>query len=247
MIAPRLLQLLAETRAVSALWGLPFRVDEPDVSLTDFGLALETATFAALVLRLSTRWNRLRRWSVAFFGAATVASLAGGLDHGFFRRDGSDLRHDVLWTTSLLAIGASALAMVGIGASLGRPYLPTGRLLGLVTAAFVTHAAVVLFVRHDFLIAILAYAPAALFLLGALIARYAVERDRASLLGIAAVLLAFVAAAIQRLEIGVDQIDLSHNALYHVVQAISFALLFAALRDLLGEQAPDLNTRKGVS
>lgn len=247
MIAPTLLQLLAETRAVSVQWGLPFRIDEPDVSLTDFGLALETAIFTALLIRFPTRWARLRRWSVAFFGAATVASLAGGLDHGFFRRDGRDSGHDLLWTTSLLAIGASSLALVGIGAERGFSRTAARRLVAVATVAFVAYALVVLLVWSDFLVAILAYAPAALFLLAIFIRHYVRQQDRGSLLGIAAVLLAFAAAAIQRLEFGIDALSISHNALYHLVQAISFALLFSAFRDLLDEQAPDLDTGKGDS
>ena len=242
MNAATLSRILAETPVAANLWGLPFRVDEPDVSLTDFGLAIETAAFAALLVGVPTHWARLRRWSVAFFGAATVASLAGGLDHGFFRRDGRDFGHDLSWATSLLAIGATALAMVAIGAELGLSRAAGRRLVTAGTVALAAYALVVMFAWREFLVAILAYAPAALFLLAIFIRRYVRLRDRGSLLGIAAVLLAFVAAAVQRLEIGIDALSVGHNATYHLVQAGSFALLFAALRHLLGEPAASLNT-----
>lgn len=217
--------------------GLPFTIDEADISLTDYGLALETAIFAVLVARQSTRWQRLRRWSVALFGSAAIASIAGGTDHGFFRRDGRELGHDVLWVTSLLAIGASALALVAIAAEIGFTRTTAGRVTAVATLLAASYAVVVLVAWREFLVAILAYAPAAFFLLGILVRRYVEFRDRASLLGIAAVTLAFAAAAVQQLELGVDDRYLGHNALYHLIQGVSFALLFAAVRDELGRPA----------
>ena len=64
--------------ATPVRWGWSWSVDELDVTITDIGLALEAAVFAAMLARHPTRWSRLRRWSVSFFGTATVASLASG-------------------------------------------------------------------------------------------------------------------------------------------------------------------------
>ena len=61
-------------------------IAEPDVSLTDFGLALEAALFAYALKRTRTESPSLRRRFVSFFAAVGIASAAGGLDHGFFRR-----------------------------------------------------------------------------------------------------------------------------------------------------------------
>jgi hypothetical protein len=105
----------------------------------------------------------------------------------------------------------------------------------------VGYALVVLFVWQEFLVAILAYAPAALFLLAVFIKRYVQKGDGGSIAGIAAVALAFLAAAIQRLEIGIHDRYLGHNALYHLIQAASFALLFVGLRLILArwDSSPD--------
>lgn len=215
--------------------GFGLTIDEPDVSLTDFGLALETAILAALLAGQVTSRPRLRWWAVAFFGSAAVASLAGAIDHGFLRRDGRESAHDVFWAATLLAIGASSLALVGIGAELGPRRDTARRITAVAMVVTAAYAVVVLVAWRDFLVAILAYAPAALFLLGVLIWRYVALRDRGSVFGIAAVLLAFAAAAVQRLEIGINERNLSHNALYHLVQAVSFALLFAAVRQFLAD------------
>lgn len=63
--------------------------------------------------------------------------------------------------------------------------------------------------------------------------RYARQRDRGSLLGVATVLLTLGEDGIQRLETGIHPRCLASNAFYRVIQAISFAPFFAAARDFL--------------
>ncbi len=224
--------------AVMAQSWLPFGIDEADVSLTDLGLALETAVFAVVLARQPTRWHRLRNWGVAFFGSAFVASLAGGIDHGFLRRDGRETAHDIAWVVTLLAIGGSALALARIGTELGMEGNAARSVNAFAAIAAAAYALIVLFAWQEFLVAILAYAPAAVFLLVIFVRRFLSTRERASVYGIAAVLLAFAAAAIQQLEIGIDDRYLGHNALYHLVQAVSFAFLFVALRRYLSQDGP---------
>jgi hypothetical protein len=88
--------------------------------------------------------------------------------------------------------------------------------------------AVVLRVTDSFFAAIVVYVPALVFLTGAIVALYARSRTRELLYGVASLLLMFVAAAIQRSEVGIDLLDLDHNALYHVVQGVALALFFRA-------------------
>lgn len=217
-------------------------IDEPGVSLTDCGLALETARFALAIGRRPTRLRRLRRWCVALFGSAAVASLAGGLDHGFSRRGGRERGHEVLWTTTLLAIGASSLALTAIAAEIGMSGPARIRVLTVATVATSAYALVIIKSRRDFLMAMLAYAPATLVLFAVLVRRYLAQRDRASLHGVAAVLLTFVAATVQRMEIGIPRIGIDHNTHYHLIQAVSFALLFVAASDLLdSEPGPEVS------
>lgn len=233
MIHRRLPTLTPNAPAIPRRWRLPFAIDEPDVTLTDVGLALETAIFAVVLARKPTRWPRLRRWSSALFGTAAVASLAGAADHGLLRREGRQCGRDVARATTLLALGASAVALVAIGAEIGLPRATARRLLAITAVAATGYAAIVLVGPRHFVIAILGYVPSALFLLWILCRRFTQQRDRGSLLGIAAVLLALAAAGIQRLEIGIHPRYLGSNALFHVIQALSFALFFGAARDLL--------------
>ena len=88
---------------------------EPDVTLTDYALAVECLIFAVILHRKKSRYVRLGRWFTLFFASVCAASLFGGTVHGFFL-DADSLGHAVLWPTSLLAIGLTAMTAWAIGA-----------------------------------------------------------------------------------------------------------------------------------
>ena len=88
---------------------------EPDVTLTDYALAIECLIFAAILHRNNSRNVKLGRWFTLFFASICAASLFGGTVHGFFPEVDS-LGHDILWPASLLTIGLTALAAWAIGA-----------------------------------------------------------------------------------------------------------------------------------
>ena len=137
-------------------------IAEPDVTLTDYGLAIECAWLAAFLLRTPTRAAPLRFYFVAFFCAVGLAALLGGTEHGFLLDD-TTLLHRVVWKGTLVAIGGSALAAWFAGAEL----------IAAAPARWIKAGAVVLFVgyvvavaRSDaFLVAIVHYLPAVVFLL----------------------------------------------------------------------------------
>src|SRR5262245_2279900 len=89
---------------------------EPDVTLTDFALAIECAAFAAWLHRRGES-GVLRRYFVIFFAAVGVASLLGGIAHGFLA-DKQTVVFRLIWTGTLAAIGATAFAGWAAGARL---------------------------------------------------------------------------------------------------------------------------------
>ena len=182
---------------------------EPDVTLTDYGLALECALFVVLLLR---RKSTARRWWVVFFASASLASVLGGTVHGFFN-DEAGAAYAVLWPATLIALGGAPLAGWFIGAEL----LKVRR--GIAVCAwllFAVYVVTLLFVTQAFWVAILHYLPPAVFLLAA----FAITRDTR---GLAGILLLFAAAGVQ--QSGIEFL-LSVNALYHVVQSVAFLMLF---------------------
>lgn len=82
---------------------------EPDVALTDYGLALECVLLAWLTYRRRGSEYRQRSWLVALFTAHGTAAFLGGTAHGFVA-DKTSALHTVIWSGTLIAIGVAALA-----------------------------------------------------------------------------------------------------------------------------------------
>ena len=198
---------------------------EPDVTLTDYAVALECLVICALLSRQRAPWSRLRRWSVAFFAGAAASALIGGTVHGFFVEE-SLTGYKILWPATLLAIGATTMAAWAIG---GEVLFDARGARGMALVAFLlflAYSGVVLFISESFAVAVANYIPASLFLLVALVVAYRRQAHRRVTLGIAGLLLSFLAGVVQQAGIGLHPVYFTHNALYHVIQAVAFWLLF---------------------
>lgn len=198
---------------------------EPDVMLTDYGLAVMCAIFARVLLRQEVRRPVLRNWFATFFTAIAAASLLGGTVHGFFP-DHASVGYRALWPATLFIIGFAALAAWMIGLVLRFPRDMIGAVAPALVVGLIAYIAVVLFVSQNFVVAIFAYMPATVFLLVMLTLVYFEVRQQQVLLGVVAVLLTFVAAAVQQLRIGIHPAYFNHDALYHVIQAVGLYMLF---------------------
>lgn len=206
---------------------------EPDVALTDFGLAAECALFAVWLYWRGLTGNPLRRWFVVLFVALGLGALLGGITHGFLPDAGSDAARAV-WNATLMAIGVAALASWAVGAHV----LFTGSTVRWVLIAaglmLMLNVAVVLYVSQSFLVAIAFYAPAIVFALAAFALAYRASGKAVLLFAIAGIALSLIAAVIQQTQTGLAALGLSHNALYHVVQAVGLLLIFLTARGLGG-------------
>ena len=205
-------------------------IAEPDVTLTDYGLAIECALLAWFLARSPTSAETLRKWFIVFFAAVGLAALLGGTVHGFLT-DRTTLLRALVWKGTLAAIGASALAAWLISAQLIKP----------AARRWISAGAVVLFigylfaiVRSDaFLVAIVHYLPAVVFLLGVFGWRYLRDRQAHYAWGVAGLLMTFAAAGVQQAGIALHPIWFNHNALYHLIQAVALLSLFIAARGIV--------------
>ena len=208
-------------------------MSEPDVALTDYALTLLAGFFAVLVLRRGDAASALRGWFALFFAAAAGASLFGGSVHGFFPNENSQ-GHALLWPATLLSLGVATWSGWAVGAHL--VLAPRAARLLIVAAALqlLGYSAVVLSGQQEFVVAVINYLPAALFMLGAVL--WAQYRDPELRLSPAAwgLVLTFVAAGVQRLGLGLHPQYFNHNALYHLVQALGLALIFWGCRSVAG-------------
>ena len=202
-------------------------VNEPAVTLTDYGLTL-LCWFLAWRARAAVR-DELRPWVTGLFFGSGAAALFGGTVHGFFG-DTASLGHRVLWPATLLALGATGLAAWGLGARVGGTSAAGRRLTHIAVAAFIVWGALVLAGRQAFVTAIIFYLPAVAYLTVRFALAYRRRPTRSRREALVGFALTFAAAAIQQLQIPLHPVWFDHNALYHVVQAVAFVLLFRGLR-----------------
>lgn len=197
-------------------------MSEPAVALSDYALCVETAIFAAVLVRGAGPARLLALLFGLLFASLSAASLLGGTVHGFFLDDAS-LGHAILWPATLVCIGLTALALWLLGSFIQfRPRI-AGRIGLAATIEFLIYAVLVI-VTQSFALAVVNYLPAALFFLVVLGIVYAQIREAVILLGLAAGLLTFVASGIQ--QAGFNLGPISHNVLYHTIEFVAFALLF---------------------
>ncbi len=209
---------------------------EPDVTLSDYGLAIECALFAYVLYQHGDSQEPLRTWFMLFFGSGGVAAMIGGTVHGFFR-DESKRAHAILWRTTLIVIGVGALAGWAIGANI--LFSPgVARLLSIIAAVeFAVYCLAVLFISQTFMLAVMNYLPATSFLCCALAVAYARSGERELLVGLAGLILTFVAAGVQQGGIALHPVYFNHNVLYHVIQAAALFLIFWSAWWLVGARA----------
>lgn len=211
---------------------------EPDVTLTDYGLAILCAVLAHFIFHRADRDSPYRLWLTGFFLAVGAASLLGGTVHGFFPEQDS-FGHFILWRTTLISIGFAAYCAWIVGARLALDERIRRFVLALAALQLLAYATVVMVVSQDFRLAVGDYLPATLFLLAAFLVAYRRERARALGLGALGLVLTFVAAAIQQLQLPLHPTYFDHNALYHLVQAIALLLFFVGARYVAaGGRAP---------
>jgi hypothetical protein len=198
---------------------------EPDVTLTDYALAIECALFVYLLYFRHRPVSRVRLWFALLFASLGLASLFGGTVHGFFL-DPATVGHRVLWAATMLAIGGATFAAWLAGASALLPRR-TARVLGIAACAqFVAYGGFVLAGVHNFTVAVVNYLPASIFLLLVFAVSYARRRASGLLIGLVGVVSTFVAAGVQQMGLAVHPVYFNHNALYHLIQGLALLLIF---------------------
>jgi hypothetical protein len=215
---------------------------EPAVALTDLALAAEVAVFAVALRRerpaaASTRAIEMQRGFVRSFGWSAVAALTGATLHGLTeQRD--DPRREVLWRTSLASIGLASLGTWQSGAALALPADARRWLMPRVTAGHAIYVGLVTARHQEFPVAIAVVAPAAAFLRVALVSRLGHPEERGpAMLALVASAITATAAVVQHRRIALHSRYFDHNATFHTLQGLGYALLLPAARGLVSAAA----------
>jgi hypothetical protein len=206
---------------------------EPDVTLTDYGLALECAVLAAGLRFGPTSRPELRNAGIFFFVSLGLSAVTGGTVHGFYP-DPQSPESRWLWQLTLQSIGLAAFSTWRLGSGI----LAAGRAARWLTlAAFpqiALYSASALLFTQAFWITFTIYLPAAILLLIAFFRAVRGKGHRFLLLGIASSLLSFASCFVQFMRISIHPVYFNHNALAHVIQAVAMVLLFFAIRYVAG-------------
>jgi hypothetical protein len=210
-------------------------IHDPDVVLTDLGLALLGAWLARR-LAGPGRGGALGLAPAVLMAGLASAAFWGAVFHAFFPRDTETWPGFIAWIPVSLSIVVAASALLDVGLRGLAPGLREGRRRGVVMVYAVAFAAVVLLVDESFGSIVRFYVPALLVALAAAAAR--AIRERGGWTPVAGGLaLSAGAALLQQLEVALHPVYFDHNAVYHVVQAAALVLLYAGFRRIAGSPA----------
>jgi hypothetical protein len=221
-------------------------LSEPDVTLTDYGLAVECAVCAAFLARTPTGRKGLRTAGGCFFLFLGLSAATGGTVHGFCAGLGT-AECRLLWQLTLQSLGLVSFSTWILGAGVLAPG-HTGRWLAFAAVPQVAlYSACVLFVTQQFWIVFTIYLPAAFLLLAGFCRGFWRDGNRYPLVGASGSVLSLVSSLIQFMRIGVDPVYFNHNALAHVVQAMALALIFLAIHSVVGSALPDSRVARATA
>lgn len=186
---------------------------EADVTLTDFALAALCFGFVAWLLG----GDSVSALFAGLYAALGLSAFLGALSHGWFwdRARGIGRAN---WLVTMLAIGAANGFLWLIAARVFALAAPWGMLVAL--GQFVIYAGLAIFVTRSFLLSSGFSLPPTLALLAGFV-------WTGNWPGAAGLAVALAAAGLQMARVG--GLGLTHNAFYHVVQAVAFGLVFLAI------------------
>jgi hypothetical protein len=208
---------------------------EPDVSLTDYALAAESALFVHLLYFRNRPASHVRMWFALLFASLGLASLSGGTVHGFFLDQARRLPDPVAGDNAryrwrqVRGVAGRRRCSAGPGA---RPASWVSR-----PSQFVAYAGVVLASAHDFSVAVMNYLPASIFLLALFAVSCARRRAGRVLVGLVGIVSTLIAAGVQQAGLALHPLSFNHNALYHLIQGMALSLIFSSVPVLAAAQA----------
>jgi hypothetical protein len=207
--------------------GLP--IHEPDVALTDFGLALLGGYFGwrlSRSLRKGGEEDTLPKAGFVIMVGLASAAFFGAVFHAFFPDKAASAPGQLAWAPVVLSIVAVAATLLWLALSVLVPRLSpvvTRGLLVLYCAAF---AGTALLIDHSFTGIVRFYGPVLILMLVAAVIRAARTRSTAWALIAGGFAISIVAALLQQAGVSIHPRYFNHNAVYHVVQGVALVLLY---------------------
>jgi hypothetical protein len=204
-------------------------IHDPDVALTDLGLAILGAYLGWRLWSAPSRSTLLRTGAILMGGLASAA-LWGAVFHAFFPSGTATLPGFLAWVPVALSIVVAASAMLNLSLRLLLPRMQFGVRRSIVVIYAMAFAAVVLLVNESFSSIVYFYTPALILLLIAAGQQAIRSRDTGWTLVAIGLVMSAGAAMLQLAKVAVHPVYFDHNAVYHVVQGIALVFLYFGLR-----------------
>lgn len=201
---------------------------EPDVTITDFALAIECAVFAVLLVRRGAPGNTTNRLFALTFAALCASSLFGGIWHGVFSGTETQVGRWV-WFATMTALACAALMLWRVGASwIGHdPW--AGRIREVAFVQFVAQVVTSAFITDAFAIGAVGMMPPIALVTVLYTNRYRTTRSQRALSGVAGLSLAVFSGLVIAFDVSLHPVWATTHAVYHALQFVAFLLVFLSV------------------
>lgn len=196
-----------------------------DVVITNGLVALLGIYFGMSLLQSPTMHYDLRRLLVGCFLSVGVASAIAGYFHGYLQ-DGTDELRPIVWRTIVLLLGLSSFYLWKLAAFFALPQRFLKWTDALLILALLGYCYVVTNERDDFLVVVLFYLPAVILLTLTLTVKWFTKNDARYFSGVLGLTITLIAAGVQASKYDLHPEYMTHNAIYHVVQAIGLYFFY---------------------
>ena len=210
-------------------------IHDPDVAVTDLGLAILGAYLGWRLWNTPGRDALLKNGAILMGGLASAA-FWGAVFHAFFPAGTATPPGLLAWVPVVLSIVVAATAMLDLSLRLLLPAIQLHVRRSIVAAYAVGFAVVVLLVHESFSSIVYFYTPALVLLLIAAGQQAIRRRDTGWTLIATGLIMSAGAAMLQQAKVAVHPVYFDHNAVYHVVQSVAILFLYFGWR-----RAPEIS------
>jgi len=204
-------------------------IHEPDVALTDLGLAILGAYFSWRLAIDSAR-RALTRLAAVVMGGLASAALWGAIFHAFFPAKTATRAGFLAWALVALSIVVVASALLGLALWLLAPKIGAVVRGAVVAVYAIGFAYTVVMLDDSFTSIVRFYAPTLVLVLVAAAVQAIHTRSEGWALVAAGFALSIAAAVLQQAKVAVHPTYFNHNAVYHVVQGVALVFLYQGFR-----------------
>ncbi len=214
---------------------LGVHIYEFSVAITDFILFIGSCLFAYFLYTQKTTQVLLHRLFILLFLSLSASSLLGAIFHAFFPEKTSTTSGFVIWILTALSIGITASVVWCINGIIFKGNKSLKIVLPFVILYLLAFIYALLNVDYHFKTIIFFYIPPmAIFALISLV-QFLKNHILAWFYLFIGIMISFIAAIIQYLQISLNPIYFNFNSFYHLVQGIALVVIFLSFRSLLGE------------